>query len=180
MGLSVVIADDAALLREGLRRLLTEAGFRVAGTACDADTLLALVDEVRPDAAIVDIRMPPTYRDEGLRAAQRIRADHPRTGVLVLSQYVRVTYALELCHLAPSGGSAYRLAPSGGSAHRLAPSGGSAHRRNAQGVGYLLKDRVADVTELASALRQVAAGRCVLDPDVVAALVGGASRASPS
>ena len=140
----VVVADDAALLREGLSRLLAEAGFSVAGTAGDADALLTLVDRVRPDVALVDIRMPPSYTDEGLRAARRIRAEYPETGVLVLSQHVRVTYALELF-----GG-------------------------DARGVGYLVKDRVADVTELAAALRQVASGGSALDPDVVALLVGRA------
>ncbi|GIE99195.1 response regulator transcription factor [Paractinoplanes rishiriensis] len=140
----VVVADDAALLREGLSRLLAEAGFEVAGTAGDAGELLALVESARPEAAIVDIRMPPGYRDEGLRAALRIRADHPGTGVLVLSQHVRVTYALEL----------------------FGP--------DARGVGYLLKDRVADVGELAGALQRVASGGTVLDPDVVAMLVGRA------
>jgi DNA-binding NarL/FixJ family response regulator len=142
----VVVADDAGLLREGLSRLLAEVGFDVVGTAGDEASLLALVDAARPDVAIVDIRMPPTYTDEGLRAARRIRSDHSGTGVLVLSQYVRVTYALELF-----GG-------------------------DARGVGYLLKDRVADVAELASALRQVASGGSALDPDVVALLVGRAGQ----
>lgn len=142
----VVVADDAALLREGLSRLLAEAGFDVVGAAGDADVLLALVNELRPDVAIVDIRMPPSYTDEGLRAAHRIRAEHPDTGVLVLSQHVRVTYALEL------------------------------FGRDTRGVGYLLKDRVADVAELAAALRQVASGGSALDPDVVALLVGRADQ----
>jgi DNA-binding NarL/FixJ family response regulator len=142
----VVVADDAALLREGLSRLLVEAGFAVAGTAGDADTLLALVDQERPDVAVVDIRMPPSYTDEGLRAARRIRAGYPGTGVLVLSQHVRVTYALEL------------------------------FAGDARGVGYLVKDRVADVAELAAALRQVGSGGSALDPDVVALLVGRAGR----
>jgi len=142
----VVVADDAALVREGLSRLLAEAGFAVVGTAGDADALLTLVSDVRPDVAIVDIRMPPSYTDEGLRAAHRIRAEHAGTGVLVLSQHVRVTYALEL------------------------------FGRDPRGVGYLLKDRVADVAELAAALRQVASGGSALDPDVVALLVGRADR----
>jgi DNA-binding NarL/FixJ family response regulator len=142
----VVVADDAALLREGLSRLLTEAGFEVAGTAGDAEGLHTLVEEQRPDVAIVDIRMPPSFTDEGLRAGLRIRAEHPETGVLVLSQHVRVTYALEL------------------------------FGRGANGVGYLLKDRVADVAELAAALRQVASGGSALDPDVVAILAGRAER----
>ena len=140
----VIVADDAALLREGLRRLLAEAGFDVVGTAGDEGTLLTLVEAAQPDVAIIDIRMPPSYTDEGLRAARRIRADHPRTGVLVLSQHVRVTYALELF----AGGS--------------------------QGVGYLLKDRVADIAELTAALHQVHRGGTVIDPEVVAILVGRA------
>src|SRR5689334_22437267 len=111
----VIVADDAALLREGLRRLLAEAGFDVVGSAGDAETLLALVGKLRPEVAIVDIRMPPTFTDEGLRAALRMRVDHPGTGVLVLSQHVRATYARELFAAGP------------------------------RGVGYLLKDRVADV-----------------------------------
>jgi DNA-binding NarL/FixJ family response regulator len=142
----VIVADDAALLREGLTRLLAEAGFEVAGAAADEAGLLSLVESARPDVAIVDIRMPPSYTDEGLRAARRIRAEFPGTGVLVLSQYVRVTYALELF-----GG-------------------------DVAGLGYLLKDRVADVPELAAALRQVGSGGSALDPDVVALLVGRASR----
>ena len=142
----VVVADDAALLREGLSRLLAEAGFDVVASAGDAETLLTLVDRLRPQVAIVDIRMPPSYTDEGLRAARRIRAEHPETGVLVLSQHVRATYALELF--------------------------GS----DARGVGYLLKDRVADVADLTTALRQVASGGSVLDPDVVTLLAGRTGR----
>jgi DNA-binding NarL/FixJ family response regulator len=143
-----VVADDAALLREGLSRLLTEAGFDVVGTAGDADGLHRLVDDLLPDVAVVDIRMPPTRTDEGLRAARRIRAEHPGTGVLVLSQHVRVTYALEL------------------------------FGDDARGIGYLLKDRVADVAELAAALRQVAAGGSALDPDIVTLLLGRAGQQS--
>ena len=142
----VVVADDAALLREGLGRLLQEAGFAVVGAAGDAETLLTLVAELSPRVAIVDIRMPPSFTDEGLRAALRIRAEHPGTGVLVLSQHVRATYALELLGTDP------------------------------RGVGYLLKDRVADVAELTDALRRVASGGSVLDPDVVALLAGRAGR----
>ena len=138
----VVLADDSVLLREGLARLLTEAGFEVTAQVGDADELLRAVEETSPDVAIVDIRMPPTHTDEGLRAASRLRAEHPQLGVLVLSQYVRPSYAMEL----------------------LADS--------AEGVGYLLKDRVSDPTQLADAVRRVGNGGSVLDPDVVAQLVG--------
>ena len=138
----VVVADDSVLLREGLIRLLAEAGIEVAGQAGDADQLLELVERQRPDIAIVDIRMPPTHTDEGLQAAKRIRARYPAMGVLVLSQYVRPSYAVELLQ-------------------------GGAER-----VGYLLKDRVSDVLQLTESLRRVAEGGSVLDPTVVAQLVG--------
>jgi DNA-binding NarL/FixJ family response regulator len=138
----VVVADDAALLREGLSRLLAEAGFDVVGSAGNAETLLALVSDLCPDVAIVDSRMPPTFTDEGLRAALRIRTAHPDTGVLLLSQHVRATYAVELFGAEP------------------------------RGVGYLLKERVADVDELTTALREVASGGCVLDADVATLLAG--------
>jgi DNA-binding NarL/FixJ family response regulator len=137
----VVLADDSMLLREGLARLLAELGVEVAGQAADAEELLALVEAERPDVAIVDIRMPPTHTDEGLRAAAEIRARHPQTGVLVLSQYARPSYALELL---ASG---------------------------TERVGYLLKDRVSDLGRLAESIRQVAEGGSVLDPSVVAQLV---------
>ncbi|HEX6254714.1 MAG TPA: response regulator transcription factor, partial [Euzebyales bacterium] len=137
----VVIADDSALLREGLARLLTEAGFEVIGQARDGEELLAEAETGRPDVAIVDIRMPPTHTDEGLRAARELRTRYPGMGVLVLSQYVRPSYALELL----AGG--------------------------ADGVGYLLKDRVADVEELADSVRRVGEGGSVLDPAVVSQLV---------
>jgi DNA-binding NarL/FixJ family response regulator len=143
----VVVADDAVILREGLSRLLAEAGFEVAGLACDADELFALVDRERPDVAIVDIRMPPTHTDEGLRAARSIRERWPGTGILVLSQYVRASYALELL----AGGT--------------------------DGVGYLLKERVSDLEELSASVRRVGEGGSVLDPSVVAQLVGGKQRA---
>jgi len=142
----VVVADDAALLREGVARLLREAGFDVAGLASDADELFALVEEHRPDVAIVDIRMPPTHTDEGLRAAKAIRARWPSTGILVLSQHVRAAYALELL----AGGS--------------------------DGIGYLLKERVADLAELASSVTRVGQGGSVLDPAVVDQLVGRPAR----
>jgi DNA-binding NarL/FixJ family response regulator len=138
----VVIADDSILLREGVSRLLTEAGFDVVGQAGDADELLREVAEKNPDVAIVDIRMPPTHTDEGLRAARELRSRHPTVGVLVLSQYVRPSYAYEL----------------------LAD--------DASGVGYLLKDRVSDLHELSDAVERVGAGGSVLDPSVVSQLVG--------
>jgi DNA-binding NarL/FixJ family response regulator len=138
----VVVADDSVLLREGLVRLLTEAGFEVAGQAGDAEELLAIVSAQRPDVAIVDIRMPPTHTDEGLRAARELRARHPRMGILVLSQYVRPSYAVELL------------------------------QDGAEGIGYLLKDRVSDIGQLTDSIRRVAEGGSVLDPSVVAQLVG--------
>jgi DNA-binding NarL/FixJ family response regulator len=138
----LVIADDAVILREGLARLLGEAGFEVAGLAADADELFELVERVRPDVAIVDIRMPPTHTDEGLRAAKQIRQRWPGTAILVLSQYVQPRYAVELL----SGGT--------------------------ERVGYLLKDRVSDLAELADSIRRLAGTASVLDPVVVQQLVG--------
>jgi DNA-binding NarL/FixJ family response regulator len=138
----VVIADDSVLLREGLARLLAEAGLEVIGQAGDGDELLKLIDIDPPDIAIVDIRMPPTHTDEGLQAAHEIRRRHPEVGVLVLSQYVRPSYAIELL------------------------------RDGTESVGYLLKDRVSDIGELADAVRRVADGGSVLDPSVVGQLVG--------
>jgi DNA-binding NarL/FixJ family response regulator len=138
----VVLADDSVLLREGIARLLEDAGFDVVGQADTADQLLLKVRSYSPEVAIVDIRMPPTHTDEGLVAAREIRATYPGTGVLVLSQYVEPEYALDL----------------------LADS--------AEGVGYLLKDRVADVAEFAAAVRRVGEGGSALDPTVVSQLVG--------
>ena len=138
----VVIADDSVLLREGVSRLLAEAGFEVVGQAGDVDELLREVAEKEPDVAIVDIRMPPTHTDEGLRAARELRRRHPLLGVLVLSQYVRPSYAFEL----------------------LAD--------DARGVGYLLKDRVSDLRELSDAVQRVGERGSVLDPSVVSQLVG--------
>ena len=138
----VVVADDAVLLREGLGRLLGEAGFEVAGLAADAAELLELVERTSPDVAIVDIRMPPTHTDEGLQAAKTMRKRWPDIGILVLSQHVHASYALELL----SAGT--------------------------EGVGYLLKERVSDLAELASSVRRVGAGGSVLDPAVVSQLVG--------
>jgi len=138
----VVIGEDSVLLREGVVRLLQEAGMEVVGQAGDAEDLLRKVRAHKPDVALVDIRMPPTQTDEGLRAAATIRAEQPQTGVLVLSQYVEEAYALEL----------------------LAD--------NAEGVGYLLKDRVADVERFVDSVRRVGEGGSALDPEVVARLVG--------
>jgi DNA-binding NarL/FixJ family response regulator len=137
----VVLADDSLLLREGLARLLDEAGFEVVGQAADGEELLAQVDATNPDVAIVDIRMPPTHTDEGVRAAHEIRARHPGVAVLVLSQFVRPSYALELLS------------------------------EGTEGLGYLLKDRVSDLDQLASSVRRVADGASVLDPLVVEQLV---------
>ena len=140
--LRAVIAEDSTLLREGLARLLEEADIDVVAQAGNADELLLKVRSYHPNVAIVDIRMPPTQTDEGIRAAREIRAKHPETGVLVLSQYVAHNYALEL----------------------LSDS--------AEGLGYLLKDRVSDVDEFTAAVRRVADGGSALDPEVVSELVG--------
>jgi DNA-binding NarL/FixJ family response regulator len=141
--LRVVLADDSVLLREGISRLLVEAGFDVVAQAGDGASLLATIREHQPDVAIVDIRMPPTHTDEGLRAAEAIRAEHGTAiGILVLSQYVETTFAL-----------------------RLVADG-------AGGVGYLLKDRVEDLDDFADAVRRIAKGGSVIDPEVVAQLVG--------
>jgi DNA-binding NarL/FixJ family response regulator len=143
MTLRLVLADDSLLLREGIARLLAEAGFDIVGQAGTADELLAAVRKHRPDVALVDVRMPPTHTDEGLRAAEAIRAEHGiGVGVLVLSQYVETTFAL-----------------------RLLSDG-------AGGVGYLLKDRVEDLDDFADAIRRIARGGSVIDPEVVAQLVG--------
>jgi DNA-binding NarL/FixJ family response regulator len=138
----VVIAEDAALMREGLIRLLEDRGHQVCAAVADGDALLEAVATHEPDVAVVDIRMPPTHTDEGLRAALELRRRHPRTGVLVLSQHIETRYSAQLLE----GGAA--------------------------GVGYLLKDRVADVAEFADALARVAAGGTALDPEVVAQLLG--------
>ena len=142
MTLRVVLADDSVLLREGTARILGDAGFDVVGQSGDADDLMLKVRSYAPDVAIVDIRMPPTQTDEGIRAAREIRAKHPETGVLVLSQHVAHTYAVELLE------------------------------DSAEGLGYLLKDRVSDVAEFTAAVRRVAEGGSALDPLVVAELVG--------
>jgi DNA-binding NarL/FixJ family response regulator len=145
----VVLADDSLLLREGLARLLDEAGFEVVGQAATGEELLEQVEVTHPDVAIVDIRMPPTHTDEGVRAAREIRARHPGVGVLVLSQFVRPSYALELL------------------------------AEGTEGLGYLLKDRVSDLDQLASSVRRVAHGESVLDPLVVEQLVSR-PRSGPS
>jgi DNA-binding NarL/FixJ family response regulator len=137
----IVLADDSLLLREGLARLLDEAGFEVVGQASTGEELLDQVDATQPDVAIVDIRMPPTHTDEGLRAAHEIRVRHPDVAILVLSQFVRPDYALELLS------------------------------EGTEGLGYVLKDRVSDLDELASSVRRVAEGGSVLDPLVVQQLV---------
>ncbi|HEX5493778.1 MAG TPA: response regulator transcription factor [Mycobacteriales bacterium] len=137
----VVIAEDSVLLREGLVRLLDDAGIAVVDAVADAEALLRAVERHQPDVVIADVRMPPTHTDEGLRAALVLRRSRPRVAVLVLSQYVEERYATELLSTDTSG------------------------------VGYLLKDRVADVTEFLDALRRVAAGGTVLDPEVVSQLL---------
>jgi len=145
----VVIAEDSVLLREGLIRLLTEQGTTVTAAVGDGEQLLRATQAHQPDVCLIDVRMPPTFVDEGLRAALVIRHRWPHIGVLVLSQYVEERYASELI-------------------------GQSTH-----GVGYLLKDRVADVAEFADALRRVAAGGAVLDPEVVQQLVTRSHRTDP-
>ena len=147
--LRVVIGEDSVLLREGLARVLAEEGFEVAGQAGDAEDLMRKVRAHRPDVAVVDIRMPPTHSDEGLRAAREIRAELPGTGVLVLSQYLEEAYALELLG------------------------------EGAEGVGYLLKDRVGDLDGFADAVRRVASGGSALDPQVVSQMLGRRRRADP-
>jgi len=145
----VVLADDSVLLREGVARLLDDAGFDVVAQSGNADDLLRHVAMHKPDVAVVDIRMPPTQTDEGLRAAKEIRENHSDTGVLVLSQYVEPGYAMDLLS------------------------------ESAESVGYLLKDRVADIDEFAAAVRRVAEGGSALDPAVVSQLVGRHRRDDP-
>ncbi len=145
----VVVADDSVLLREGIVRILADSGFDVVAQAGDADDLVRKVAAHKPDVAIVDVRMPPTNTDDGLRAAQKIRAEYPNCGVLVLSQYIEEGYALELLS------------------------------ENAEGVGYLLKDRVADVERFTESVRRVGEGGSALDPEVVAQLLGRRRREDP-
>jgi DNA-binding NarL/FixJ family response regulator len=147
--LRVLLADDQLLLRAGIARLLEDGGMEVVGQAGDADDLLRKVGAHAPDVAIVDVRMPPTHTDEGLRAAAEIRERFPGVGVLVLSQYVEEAYAVELF----AGG--------------------------ADGLGYLLKDRVGDLERFLDSVRRVAAGGSALDPEVVSRLVGRRRREDP-
>jgi DNA-binding NarL/FixJ family response regulator len=149
----VVIAEDSVLVREGLTRLLSETGIDVAAAAGDAETFLRAVDAEQPDAVVVDVRLPPTFSDEGLRAALVVRQRWPRIGVLVLSQYVEERYATELL-----GGRGE------GAARRGVGDQGA-------GVGYLLKDRVGNIAELLDALHRVAGGGSALDPEVVSQLL---------
>jgi DNA-binding NarL/FixJ family response regulator len=145
----VVLAEDSVLLREGVARLLEDQGFDIVAQTGSAEDLMLKVRSYSPNVVIVDIRMPPTHTDEGLRAAQEIRSTYPEVGVLVLSQYVEPTYAMELLS------------------------------ESAEGVGYLLKDRVSDVGEFASAVRRVGEGGSALDPAIVSQLVGRRRRDDP-
>jgi DNA-binding NarL/FixJ family response regulator len=138
----VVVAEDSTLLREGLARLLTETGFDVVGRCPNASDLMLKVASYEPDVAVVDIRMPPTHTDEGFQAAMEIRAKHPKTAVLVLSQYVELGLAMKLLS------------------------------ESTEGAGYLLKDRVSDVAEFASAVRRVGQGGSAIDPKIVSQLLG--------
>ena len=138
----VAVAEDSVLLREGLVRVLREAGHEVVGAFPDGDALITAVGDLRPELVILDVRMPPTFRDEGVRAALHLRGTHPEIGILLLSQYVEALYARELLGA------------------------------GAEGVGYLLKDRVASLEELSDALERIASGGTVLDPEVVTHLMG--------
>ena len=138
----MIVADDSVLLREGVSRLLEEAGFEVVGQAADGEELMRKTRAHKPDIVVVDIRMPPTHTDEGLQAAREIREELPDTGVLVLSAYLEEDYALELLG------------------------------EDAAGVGYLLKDRVSDGDRFAEAVRRVAEGGSALDPEVVSQMLG--------
>ena len=149
MATRVVIAEDSVLLREGIARLLTDSGFEVAGVAGDGEELLHEVAAHAPDVAVIDVRMPPTHTDEGLVAAHRIRAEHPGTAVLVLSQYVEEAYALELLSA------------------------------STERTGYLLKDRVADVGTFTDAVLRVSQGGSALDPEIVRLLLGRRRQEDP-
>jgi DNA-binding NarL/FixJ family response regulator len=144
--LRIVIAEDAAIMRDGLTQTLTRRGHDVVAAVADAESLRQAVEEHRPDVAIIDVRMPPSHTDEGLRAAQAIHKDHPAVGVLVFSQYIETQSAAELFATAPAG------------------------------VGYLLKDRVADVSDFIDAITRVAHGGTVLDPEVVRQLLTASRR----
>jgi DNA-binding NarL/FixJ family response regulator len=145
----VALADDAAVLRDGLARVLTDAGIQVTAQVGTADELLDAVDELHPDVAVVDIRMPPTWSDEGLSVAAEIHRRFPRVGVLLLSQYVEAEYALKLLD------------------------------EESERTGYLLKERMLDVQDLVAALERVAAGETVVDPELVSRLLGRAREHSP-
>ena len=145
----VVIADDEVLLRDGLARLLEDAGFEVAGRCGDAEALLRMVDARRPDVALVDIRMPPGHGDDGLHAAREIRRLHPEVGVLVLSHHLESRYAMQLLQDVP------------------------------ERAGYLLKERVSDLAVLADALRRIDEGECVVDPTIVSRLLARKRRRGP-
>jgi DNA-binding NarL/FixJ family response regulator len=145
--LRIVLAEDAAIMRDGLTQTLTRRGHDVVAAVGDADALLQAVAEHKPDVAVIDVRMPPTHTDEGLRAARAIRTDYPEVGVLVFSQYIEARSAAELLAGSPAG------------------------------VGYLLKDRVADVSDFIDAISRVANGGTVLDPEVVRQMLGASRRA---
>ncbi|WP_028057518.1 response regulator transcription factor [Candidatus Solirubrobacter pratensis] len=145
----VVIAEDLTLLREGLAALLSECGHEVVASVGDGDALVAAIEEHCPDIALIDVRMPPTQTDEGVRAAVEVRRSHPETGILILSQYVEDRYAADLLE----GG--------------------------ARGVGYLLKDRIADVDQFLAAIERVAGGGTVIDPEVIAQLLVRQQRENP-
>src|SRR5215472_12251384 len=151
----IVIAEDAAVIRAGLAEVLTDRGHEVVAAVGDAETLKAAVAEHKPDVAIVDVRMPPDHTDEGLRAAIAIRRDQPGTGILVFSQYVETRYAADLLSMRRG-----------------------AHSAASGGVGYLLKDRVANVAEFTDAIARVAAGGTALDPEVVTGLLNAARHTS--
>ena len=146
----IVIAEDSAVVRAGLAEVLTRRGHDIVAAVGDAETLRAAIAQHRPDVTVVDVRMPPSYTDEGLRAAIALRRDYPGLGVLVFSQYIETRYAADLL---------------------ATPSG-----RTGGGVGYLLKDRVADVSEFTDALHRVAAGGTALDPEVVTQLLSASRR----
>jgi len=148
--LRIVIAEDAAVIRAGLAEVLTDRGHEVAAAVGDAEALKAAVAAHKPDVAIIDVRMPPDHTDEGLRAAIAIRRDHPAIGILVFSQYVETRYAADLLRT----------------------------HRGSGGVGYLLKDRVANVAEFTDAIARVAAGGTALDPEVVSGMLSAARHAS--
>jgi DNA-binding NarL/FixJ family response regulator len=147
----IVIAEDSAVVRAGLAEILTDRGHEVTAAVGDVEALHAAVAVQRPDVTVVDVRMPPSYTDEGLRAAIALRRDHPGLGVLMFSQYVETRYAADLLGGASTGGAA--------------------------GFGYLLKDRVADVSEFVDALTRVAAGGTALDPEVITQILATSGRA---